>query len=87
MKNLVKPNKDNTDTFYALLQDMSSDLDVHAEIGKHEYARVRINEDDVALVESMAKAIAERLGKNVRKVRCVEIARRYESPANSPRDR
>lgn len=50
--------------------------------GPHAFARVCINENDVPLVRSMVRAIAERMGKDVRLVRCTEIEglRCYESP-------
>lgn len=69
-------------TFYNLLKEMSSDLDVRFEAGQREFARVRVNENDVPLVRSMAKALAERMGKKARDVDCVEVEgqRRYETP-------
>lgn len=78
-RNLVNPKKD---TLRGLLKEMSSDLDARAVDGPRAFARVRVNEDDVPLVRSMVKAIAERNGKNVRTVDCVEIQgmRLYESP-------
>jgi hypothetical protein len=79
VRNLINPKKD---TFYNLLKDMSSDLDIRLEVGEREYARVRVNEDDVPLVRSMAKALAERMKKQVWTVTCDEVPglRRYESP-------
>lgn len=82
VRNLVNPRK--KDTLFALLKDMSSDLDVRAVEGPRAYARVRINENDVPLVRSMVKAIAERMGKQVWTVECVEVEdmRLYDSPRN-----
>merc|ERR1712048_259045 len=79
VRNLVNPGKE---TFHNLLKDMSSDLDAQPVDGPRAFARVRVNEDDVPLVRSMVKAIAERHGKNVRAVDCVEVQgmRLYESP-------
>lgn len=78
-RNLVNPKKD---TCYDLLKELSSDLDARAVHGPRAFARVRVNEDDMPLVRSMVKAIAERMGKSVRKAHCVEIqgVRLYESP-------
>jgi len=79
VRNLVNSNKD---TLYDLLKDMSSDLDARCVDGPHAFARVRVKEDDVPLIRSMVKAIAERKGKNVRAVDCSEVQgmRLYESP-------
>jgi len=79
VKNLVNPK--NRLSFYSLLKDMAPDLDIRPFDERSKF-RVRVNEDDVELIQSMAKAIAERRGKNVRGVRCVEIEglHEYESP-------
>lgn len=78
-RNLVNPKKD---MLYDLLKEMSSDLDARRVDGPRAFSRVRVKEDDVPLVRSMVKAIAERMGKNVRAVNCSEVQgmRRYESP-------
>jgi len=79
VRNLVNAK---TETFLNLLKDMSSDLDARHVEGPRSFARVRVNESDVPLVRSMVKALAERKGKNVRTVDCIEVQgmRRYESP-------
>lgn len=81
VRNLISPSPD-TATFYDMLKDMSPDLDVHPYDGQRSFARVGVSEDDVALVRSMAKGIAARMGKNVRVWDCKEVQglRWYESP-------
>lgn len=78
-RNLVNSKKD---TLVDLLKDMSPDLDVQPVVGPRAFARVRVNESDVPLIKRMIKAIAERMGKNVRAVDCFEVdgLRLYESP-------
>jgi len=79
VRNLVNPG---SESFLDLLTDMSSELYVQSVDGPRAFARVRVYQNDVPLVQSMVKALAERRGQSVRRVTCreVEEMRLYVSP-------
>jgi len=78
-RNLVHPKKNN---LWSLINDMCPELNAQAVEGDRAYARVRVAQDDEALVRCVVKAIAKTLGKKVNTVDCFEVEelRRFESP-------
>lgn len=80
-RNLINPKKKN---LTALIKEKCPDLDVQEPVDvERAYARVRVAEEDVPLVQCIVKAIAKDLGKNPNTVSCDEVSeklRRFNSP-------
>lgn len=79
VRNLVNPKND---TLVCLIKDMCPRLNAEPVEGDRAYARVRIFQDDEALVRSVIKTIAKKLGKKPSDVGCTELVdlRLFESP-------